>query len=129
MLYLCVKQGGVRDDLKPAFFLAAAALAAALTGGAAAVAFVLGFATLAEIPQLHAALRGDVPALSTLGYGLTVLRTAPWLPYALANHDIALVLWVITCGTVNVAMFIALLLTRGVRRRESVSASQLAAAA
>lgn len=82
-----------------------------------AVAFVLGFATLAEIPQLHAALRGDVPALSTLGYGLTILRTVPWLPYALEHHDIALILWVITCGTINVAMFAALLLTRGARRR------------
>ena len=122
MLYLCLKQGGVRDNLKPAFFLVAAVLVAALTGGAMAVAFVLGFATLAEIPQLHAALRGDVPALSTLGYGLTVLRTVPWLPYALEHHDIALILWVITCGTVNVAMFAALLLTRGARRRAAAAA-------
>lgn len=129
MLYLCVKKGGVRDNLKPAFFLIAAVLVAALTGGATAVAFVLGFATLAEIPQLHAALRGDVPALSTLGYGLTVLRTVPWLPYALEHHDIALILWVITCGTVNVAMFAALLLTRGARRRASASVTEMESAA
>lgn len=125
MLCLCLKQGVVRDNLKPAFFLVAAVLVAALTGGAMAVDFVLGFATLAEISQLHAALRGDVPALSTLGYGLTVLRTVPWLPYALEHHDIALILWVITCGTVNVAMFAALLLTRGERRR-AASVDQLA---
>ena len=129
MLYLCLKRGGVRDNLKPAFFLFAAVLIAALTGGATAVAFVLGFATLAEIPQLHAALRGDVPALSTLGYGLTVLRTVPWLPYALEHHDIALILWVITCGTVNVAMFVALLLTRGARRRAAASMAEMDSAA
>ena len=129
MLHLCVKQGGVRDSLKPAFFLFAAVLVSVLTGGATAVAFVLGFATLAEIPQLHAALRGDAPALSTLGYGLTVLRTAPWLPYALANHDIALVLWVITSGTVNVAMFVALLLTRGARRRAAAPMVEIDSAA
>lgn len=129
MLYLCLKRGGVRDNLKPAFFLFAAVLIAALTGGATAVAFVLGFATLAEIPQLHAALRDDVPALSTLGYGLTVLRTVPWLPYALEHHDLALILWVITCGTVNVAMFVALLLTRGARRRASASMAEMESAA
>ena len=129
MLYLCLKRGGVRDNLKPAFVLFAAVLVAALTGGATAVAFVLGFATLAEIPQLHAALRGDVPALSTLGYGLTVLRTVPWLPYALEHHDIALILWVITCGTVNVAMFVALLLTRGARRRAAASMAEMDSAA
>lgn len=121
MLYFCLKQGGTRDNLKPAFFLCVAVLIAVLTGGSMAVAFVLGLATLAEIPQIHAALRGDVPALSTLGYGLVVLRTVPWLPYALEHHDIALILWVATCTSVNVAIFAVLLLTRGARRRAAAA--------
>ena len=112
MLYFCVKRGGTRDSLKPALALFLGVAVAALLGGATAVAFVLGLATLAELPQLRSALRGQVPALSTLAYGLTVLRTLPWLPYALEHRDLALMLWITTCGTVNAAMFVALLLTR-----------------
>jgi hypothetical protein len=121
MLYFCVKHGGVRDSLKPAFALISGVGVTALLGGATAVAFVLGLATLAELPQLRSALRGKVPALSTLAYGLTVLRTLPWLPYALEHHDLALLLWVTTCGTVNAAMFVALLLTRRARNNQTKS--------
>ena len=115
MLYFCVRRNGERDSLKPAFALFSGVVLAALLGGATAVAFVLGLATLAELPQLRSALRGQVPALSILAYGLTVLRTLPWLPYAIAHRDLALMLWITTCGTVNAAMFVALLLTRRAR--------------
>lgn len=119
LMYFCVRRNGVQDSLKPAFALFLGVAVAAHLGGATAVAFVLGLATLAELPQIRSALRGQVPALSTLAYGLTVLRTLPWLPYALERRDLALLLWVATCSMVNAAIFITLLLTRSKRQRAS----------
>ncbi len=77
-----------------------------------AFALVLGLAPVAELPQIRQALRGDAPALSTIAYGLVILRTVPWLPYAIEHDDIALGLWVATCTAVNLTMFMVLLMTR-----------------
>jgi hypothetical protein len=118
LLSLCVRKGGTRDSLRP-FFILVAALACGLLGGVSAVAVVLGLAPLAEFPQIRNAVQGEVPALSTAAYGFVVLRTLPWLPYALDHRDLALSLWVATCTAVNLTMFMVLATTRATRRDQN----------
>jgi hypothetical protein len=112
LLGVCVTRGGVRDSLRPFYVLATLLTTAWVLGRPMAFALVLGLAPVAELPQIRQALRGDAPALSTIAYGLVILRTVPWLPYALAHTDIALGLWVATCTAVNLTMFMVLVMTR-----------------
>jgi hypothetical protein len=114
LLTVCVLNGGARDKLRP-FYVLCAAVAVSLLGGMPALAIVLGLAPLAEAPQIRYALRGNVPALSTTSYGLVLLRTLPWLPYAIAHRDLALCIWVATCTMVNLSMFVVLVTTRSSR--------------
>ena len=119
LLVICVTRGGSRDNLRPFYVLAAAVLTSGVFGGPTALALVLGLAPVAAMPQIRSALRGHVPALSTVAYGLVMLRTLPWLPYALEHHDVALGLWVATCTAVNLTMFMVLVTTRATARRPS----------
>jgi hypothetical protein len=118
LLIVCATRGGTRDGLKPFYLLLAAVGTSALIGGPSALAVVLGLAPLAETPQIGKALRGDVPALSTLAYALVILRTLPWLPYAMEQGDRALSLWVVTCTSVNGVMFVVLAVTRRTRAQQ-----------
>ena len=119
LLGVCATRGGSRDSMRPFYVLVLAVRAALSRGGTTALALVLGLAPLAEVPQLRNALRGHVPALSTVAYGLVILRTLPWLPYALEHNDIALGLWVATCTAVNLTMFMVLVSTRSARAAKS----------
>mgnify|MGYP006298399269 FL=1 len=118
LLSLCVLKYGTRDSLRP-FYALGAAVICALFGGATPIAVVLGLAPLAEFPQIRNVLRGDVPALSTAAYGFVILRTLPWLPYALDRRDLALCLWVATCTATNLTMFMVLATTRVARRNRN----------
>jgi len=117
LLAVCVLRGGIADGLKPLYILVAAVTVSSFLGGATALAIVLGLAPLAELPQIRGVLQGDAPALSTVAYGLVVLRTVPWLPYALEHLDLALGLWIVTCLAVNLTMFVVLATKRGVGPR------------
>jgi hypothetical protein len=118
LLFVCVTRGGSRDSLKPFYVLLLAVMSSSLLGGTSALAVVLGAAPFAEVPQIRGALKGDPPALSTVAYSLVVLRTLPWLPYALENRDTALGLWVASCTAVNITMFMVLASKRGLTRSE-----------
>ena len=115
LLGVCHTRGGSRDSLRPFYVLVAAASIATMLGGMTALALVLGLAPIADVPQIRNALRGNVPALSSVAYGLVILRTLPWLPYALEHRDVALGLWVATCTAVNLTMFIVLISKRAAR--------------
>jgi hypothetical protein len=128
LLGVCITRGGVRDSLRPFYVLVVLLTATWVIGGPMVLGFVLGLSPVAELPQIRQALRGDVPALSTLAYGFVILRTIPWLPYALAHDDIALGLWVATCTAVNLTMFTVLFMTRSARAsRNDVGAACVAA--
>ena len=118
LLTLCVLNGGTYDNLRP-FYALDATVTCGLFGGVSIIAVVLGLAPLAEFPQIRNVLRGEVPALSTAAYGLVILRTLPWLPYALDHRDLALGLWIATCTAMNLTMFMVLATTRAARRNRN----------
>jgi hypothetical protein len=117
LLSICLARQGTRDSLSPFYVLLSAVTLAYVLGGPTALAVVLGTAPLAEIPQIRGVIRSDAPALSSLAYGLVVLRTLPWLPYALQHSDLAITLWVATCTAVNITMCMVLVSKRGVQTR------------
>ena len=119
LLIVCVTRGGTRDSLQPFYVLAILITTAWLLGGPLALALVLGLSPVAEYPQIRNALRGDVPSLSSIAYGLAILRTVPWLPYAIENDDIALGLWVATCTAVNLTLFMVLTTTRSAQSHKA----------
>ncbi len=111
----------VRDGQGAFWIPLATAAAVAFAGmffGAFGVALVLGLApAVAEAPQLLSLLRRDAIALSVTAYLLNILRATAWIPYGIANQDLATLLWSTCVCATSLSVAFLLLRLRGLGRQ------------